>query len=191
MYGFTLLLGIKSVLTALSGLPVFLAPKKVVDPLGFPKLTAGHIHMTKMWGLWMCVFQAPLEAGMAFYVEGTARNLFGLVEGAFEIALLLEVCFDRRTKNAAKYSSPIEVTYLITVLLFFGVLFFAPDPVDDAGEYAKALVGTSVIVAVALILQVIGLARGVDYGKDEDDKAQVLETPRDPFPSDQAFFMAA
>ena len=94
---------------ALSGLPVFLAPKKVVDPLGFPKLTAGHIHMTKMWGLWMCVFQAPLEAGMAFYVEGTARNLFGLVEGAFEIALLLEVCFDRRTKNVAKYSSPIEV----------------------------------------------------------------------------------
>ena len=80
---------------------------------------------------------------------------------------------------------------MITVLLFFGVLFFAPDPVDDLGEYAKALVGTFIIVAVALILQVIGLARGVDYGKDEDDKAQVLETPRDPFPSDQAFFMAA
>jgi hypothetical protein len=80
---------------------------------------------------------------------------------------------------------------LITVLLFFGVLFFAPDPVEDAGEYAKALGGTSIIVTVALILQVIGLARGVDYGKDEDDKAQVLATPREPFPSDSAFFMAA
>ena len=146
----TCLLLVKSVLTALSGLPVLLRARSLLDDLGFPVITEAHVHMTTMWGVWMCCFQALLEATFALHVCGMSRNLFVLIEGVFEIALLVEVAADRRTADAARYSAPIEVVYALTVLLFFSTLLLAPDVVADPGRQRRAARFAGVASAVML-----------------------------------------
>lgn len=165
--GLTRLLLGKSILTVLSGLPVLLFPKRILDDLGFPLLTPPHIHMTKMWGVWMCCFQALLEATFALHVGGVGRNLFVLVEGVFEAALLMEVIADRRTANAALYSAPIEGTYALTVVAFFATLINAPDPVLDVAAQRRAVRFAGLISALMLGAEAASLARGVDYGRGE------------------------
>ena len=158
--GLTRLLFGKSILTVLSGLPVLVAPKKILGDLGFPLITPPHVHMTKMWGVWMCCFQVLLEMTFALHVQGVARNLFVLIEGVFEVALLMEVAVDRRTTNAALYSAPIEGTYALTVLTFFGVLLWAPDPVLDAAAQRRALRFVSIMSALMLGAEAASLKGG-------------------------------
>lgn len=163
--GISRLLGWKSILTVIAGLPVLCQPLEVLKPLGFKLITPHAIHMTKMWGVWMCLFQALLEATFAMHVEGLARNLFVLVEGVFEIALLLEVMWDRRLAEPAnKYSEVIELMYMLTVLIFFGVLLFAPDPVEDRAKQRRALWSTGALSVLMLAAQLGSLIGGVDYG---------------------------
>jgi len=128
--------------------------------------------MVKMWGVWMIFFQVLLESSFAMFVEGPARNLFGLVEGVFEVALFFEVGFDmfKSKEKPGNYNMAIFITYAITWLLFFGVLLFAPDPVDPKdADTARASMYYACSLSVAfLLIQVIGLMRGVDY-RDKDD----------------------
>jgi hypothetical protein len=164
VYGFTILLGLKCVLTLVSGLPVLLKPKPIVDALNFPVVTPQHLHMVKMWGVWMVFFQVLLESVFAFFVVGTARNIFGLVEGIFEIALLVEVMFDRRKHNTTNYTAVIEVTYALTVVFFFGVLLFFPDPAEDEALQNRAFAFVGTFAALLLATQIACLAKGTDYG---------------------------
>jgi uncharacterized membrane protein len=173
--GWTVLLGVKSFMTLfLGGLFVLGKPRAAIAELPYKTLTSGHIHMVKMWGVWMSFFQAPLEVSFAYFVQGSARNVFGLIEGWFEVALLVEVMWDRRTANAAHYSKPMEITYFLTVVAFFGVLILAPDPVpaeDEEMNRNALLCGTGVCV-LSFLVQILGLWRGVDYrDRTEEEKA--------------------
>ena len=163
--GLTRLLFIKSALTALSGLPVLLFPKKIIDNLCFPTITPPHVHMTKMWGVWMCCFQALLEASFGLYVGGLGRNLFVFIEGVFEVALLMEVFVDRRTINAAHYSAVIENTYIFTVLAFFTTLLNASDPVVDIIHQRHALCFVGLFSALMLGFETASLKIQVDAAK--------------------------
>ncbi len=163
--GLTRLLLIKSALTALSGIPVLLSPKNILDNLGFPTITPPHVHMTKMWGVWMCCFQTLLEASFGLYVGGLARNLFVFIEGVFEVALLMEVIVDRRTINAAHYSDVVENTYILTVLAFFTTLFNAPDPVVDIIPQHHAMCFVGLFSILMLGFETASLKRQVDAAK--------------------------
>ena len=157
MGGLTPLLCAKGTLTLLTGTPVLYATRTVLDDLDFAVVTAPHVHMTRMWGVWMCFFQAPLELAFAWFVRGTPRHIFVLVETLFEVALCIEVVADRRTGNVAHYSSAVENAYIATVVVFATTLLYCPDPVVDEALNTKALVLVATMASCLLLLQVLSL----------------------------------
>ena len=164
--GITYLLGFKCVLTLLSGLPVLLTPRAVLDPLGFKVITPAHVLSTKMWGVWQSYLQCLLELTFAFFVRGTPRNLFLLCEAMFEVGLAVEVHHDYTTTNAGKYSDAIHKVYLGSPPLFFAILLLCPDAATDVATQRKAYAAIASLSALLLGAQVTGLRKGVDFGSE-------------------------
>ena len=155
MDAITVLLCVKGVITVATGWPVIAATRSVLNDLNFKVVTAGHLHMTKLWGVWMCFFQAPLELSFAFYVRGHPRNLFLAVETLFEISLYVEVVADRRRANAAHYSASVECAYLVTVIVFLFVLLNHPDPIHDKNHSKDSYIFLCGVGAWFLTMQLL------------------------------------